>query len=227
MNIKIKAAGVYCLVGEDYDLVYHTLMKQLGENDLGSLFTERTPGHDYLQWELPGEGWISLTDADPLDAPVVRDALLKQKQAVLQRFGENRTMALNVLSVPDDSFVYFRPREDGRYDIRLTAWGYRYPERVPSIGGDGELKAKTATEPVSVTVINAGRPVPDAQVRLNGRLRPTGPDGILDIGELPVGYQFDIDLDDVHRHVTVTPGEGNIVLDITPPPAPEPIPGSS
>ena len=60
MNIKIKASGVSCLIGDDYDRVYATLKKQLGEGD-EQLFTERIPGHEYLQWELPGEGWNSLS----------------------------------------------------------------------------------------------------------------------------------------------------------------------
>jgi hypothetical protein len=108
MNIKIKSAGVFCLIGDDYDRVYATLKKQLGEGD-EQLFTERTPGHEYLQWELPGDGWIALSAGDPLMEQEVRKELLRRQQAVSSRFGKNQDMAQRILSVPDDSYVFTRP----------------------------------------------------------------------------------------------------------------------
>lgn len=64
MNIKIKASGVACMVGDDYDRVYKALVKSFGEGS-SNLFSKRVAGHEYLQWEIPGDGWRSLSEADP------------------------------------------------------------------------------------------------------------------------------------------------------------------
>lgn len=226
MNIKIKAAGVTCLVGEDYSRVYATLVKSLGP--LGAeLFTERVPGHEYLQWELPGEGWTSLGEADPLMAAEVREQLVQRKQEVADRFASNRLMAQRVLSVPDESFVYYRPKPDGGIEIRLTAWGYRYPERI--MGMDlGTARNNVQKETVTIRCIYDGQPAAEEEIRLNGFAKKTDAEGVYEIGELPVGYQFDIEGRDKKLHVVVTPGQGTITFDLgrpesEPEPEPEPV----
>ena len=214
MNIKIKSAGVACLIGDDYDRVYATLRKQLGEGD-EQLFTERTPGHEYLQWELPGDGWVSLSDADPIMLQEVKSELLRRQQSVVSRFGANQEMAQRVLSVPDNSFIYYKADENGHLVIRLAAWGYRYPERIKTQDLGGDVKPKEEVEHTSISVVYDGRPVAGKTFRINGFNRVTGLDGRLDIGDLPIGYQFDIDIDGQHRHITVMPGQGSITIDTT------------
>ena len=126
MNIKIKATDVTCYVPGDYDQVYQALQKHL-ESPLKELFSERSPGHDYLQWELQGNDWQCLADSDPITADVVRQELLRQKQLVENRFGQNRQMAQIVLSVPDDNFIFYKMDAEGQLQLRLAAWGYRKP----------------------------------------------------------------------------------------------------
>lgn len=214
MNIKIKSSGVYCLVGDDYDRVYHVLRNQFEDGNL-QLFTERIPGHEYLQWELPGDGWTALADADTLLAVDVRKELLSRQKAVSERFGTNQEMAQRVLSVPDDHYVFFKESSDGSLQIRLTAWGYRYPERVLGGAATGEIPGSTPKEVVSIHLLYDGKPMAGKPVRLNGRPRMTDSSGTIEIGDVPVGYQFDVDVNNVHRHVTVEKGEGNLVLDLT------------
>jgi len=226
MNIKIKAEGVACLVGDDYGRVYLTLKKHLGP--LGdSLFTERIPGHEYLQWELPGEGWRSLSGSDPLMEQEVRRLLKLRCQEVCDRFAANQDMAQRVLTVPDDSFVYYRPNEAGELEIRLTAWGYRYPERIQGAEVVGVNRPRGMNEEVLVKVIRDGEPVPGQAVLLNGFRRTTDEAGVYEIGKLPVGYQFDLQVEDKKQHVTVLPGQGTLLVDLTEPkpePEPEPVP---
>lgn len=213
MNIKIKSNGVWNLIGDSYDQVYATLLKKFSDDEL--IFTERVPGHDYLQWELPGDGWKQLSACDPLMSAEVRRELSNRKQAILAMFGSNQEMAQKILSVPDDSYVYYRANESGNLEIKLTVWGYRYPERVGGGGADGNAGQKDAMEHVTVKVVYDETPVPSKEIRLNGFKRTTGKDGIYDAGNLPVGYQFDLDVDDQHQHVTVQTGSGEIVVDIT------------
>ena len=214
MNIKIKSSGVYCLINEDYDRVYSALKNQFADS-LNQLFTERVPGYEYLQWELPGDGWVSIPDGDPIQAQEVKRLLLERQQAVCDRFGANQDMAQRVLAVPDDSYVYYKVDSDGSILIRLTAWGYRYPERIEGGNASAVLKPKGVTEPVVIRVVYDGVPYPDCTLRLNKLPRTTDAKGEIVIGDLPIGYQFDIDAGADHRHITVAAGEGVIVVDMT------------
>lgn len=214
MNVKIKSAGVSCLVGNDYDQVYSKLKKELGEGD-DLLFTERTPGHGYLQWELPGDGWESLAEGDPLMAQEVRKELDHRKQLVADRFGANRDFAMRLMTVPDDTYIYYKPDAAGRLIIKLTAWGYRYPERVGTGNISGIVKPKVATEHVVIRVEYDDQPVPGKDMTINGFRRFADLNGILDVGDLPVGYTFELEVGGRKESVTVEPGKGEIKIDLT------------
>lgn len=214
MNIKIKSTGVFCLVGDDYDKVFAVLRKQFGESD-EQLFAERIPGHGYLQWELPGDGWIALSKGDPLMELEVRKELSHRRQHIFAQFGNNQEMAQKVLSVPSDDYIYYKPDNAGRLLIRLTAWGYRYPERVQGGSAGGVVEPEIPKEHVSISLIYGGKPLSDKQLRLNGFLRTSNKNGIVEVGDLPVGYQFDVEVNSQKQHVTVTPGQGGIIIDLT------------
>lgn len=214
MNIKIKASGVYCLLGDDYGKVYTALKKQFGDGD-EQLFTERTPGHDYLQWELPGEGWTALSDCDPLMSQEVRKELYDRCQAISQKFGNNQATAQRILSVPDDSYVFYKADENGRLLIRLTAWGYRYPERVGGGDTSGTIIRKEATEHTVIKLIYDGKPMAWKEFKLNGYKRKVDDTGILDVGDLPIGYQFDVEIDERKQHITIEEGHGELCIDLT------------
>lgn len=211
MNIKIKSAGVFCLIGDDYDKVYVALKKQLGDGD-EQLFTERTPGHEYLQWELPGEGWLPLAQADLITAQEVRRELLHRQQMVAQRFGANQAMAQKILTVPDDNYVYYRQDPTRHLTIRLTAWGYRYPERIGNGPAIGDHVNNKETANVVIGVEKDGLPMVGQPLLLNGFSRTTDEQGLLKVGELPIGYQFDVEVEDERRHITVTSGMDKILF---------------
>ena len=213
MNVKIKDEA-YCIITEkNYDQVFAALQRQLGEKER-QLFAERAPGDTYLQWTLPGHGWIALSKGDPLMEQLVRKELAQLQQNVCAQFGKNQEMALKLLSVPSDDYIYYKPDGNGDLMIKLTAWGYRYPERV---GTDitGVIKPKPKTEHISISLVYNGVPVPNQALRLNGFSRTADGQGVLDVGDLPIGYQFDIEVGDERRHVTVMPGQGAITVDMT------------
>ena len=214
MNIKIKSNGVTCLVGEDYDRVFTALRNQLTDDD-GQIFSERIPGHEYLQWELPGDGWVPLSKGDPLMAQEVRQELHRRKQTISQKFGNNQEMAQKILSVPDDNYVYYKADTNGHLLIRLTAWGYRYPERVGGGGSTGVYTPKEKTVLVSIHVLYDNKPLTNKELFLNGFKRITDTSGIYHVGELPVGYKFEIKVDDKLQVVEVQVGQGDILIDAT------------
>lgn len=211
MNIKIKSASVFCLIGDDYDKVYVALRKQLGDGD-EQLFTERTPGHEYLQWELSGEGWLPLAQADLLTAQEVRRELLRRQQAVAQRFGTNQAMAQKILTVPDDNYIYYQQTPTGHLMIRLTAWGYRYPERVGGGSAIGDYVNNKETADVVIGVEKDGLPVVGQSFLLNGFSHTTDEQGLFKVGELPIGYQFDVEVEGERKHITVTSGMDKILF---------------
>lgn len=221
MNVKIKASGVYCLLGDDYERVYAALKKQLSPEE-GVMFSGRTPGFEYLQWELPGEGWESLAEADPLVAIAVRNRYNSLCDNIRNRFVTNKPLVDRILTIPDDSYIYYRNTAGG-FEIRLTAWGYKYPERILASDTSGEVDPEKATEKIRI-IIKAGiKPKANCAFTINDMPRQTDADGTFEVGELPVGYQFDIEVDGTRRHVIVTEGEGDITIEL-PAEEPEPLP---
>lgn len=214
MNIKIKATGIACMLGDDYDRVYTALTRQFGKGS-DCLFTERIAGHEYLQWVLPGDGWTALAQSDPIMGAQVREELKLRRQSVMGRFGANVDMANRVLTVPDDEYIYYKADAAGNIDIKFTAWGYRYPERVDGGNATGVITPNATTENVSVRIVNNGRPESGKVFKINDFKRVTGGGGMLCIGNLPIGYQFDIEVDGTKRHYEVTAGESIVEFDCT------------
>lgn len=213
MNVKIKDEA-YCIITENYEKVFVALQNKLGEKER-QLFAERAPGNTYLQWTLPGDGWIALSKGDPLMEQLVRKKLAQLQQNVCAQFGNNQEMALKLLSVPSDDYIYYKPDENGGLMIKLTAWGYRFPERIGTGGITGHITPDPKKEHISISLVYNGKPVPNQVLRLNGFSNTVNGQGVLDVGDLPVGYQFDIEVGDERRHVTVMPGEGEITIDMT------------
>ena len=215
MNIKIKANGVHCKIGDDYDRLYALLKSQFGDGP-EQIFSERIPGNDYLQWNLPGDGWKSLGDDDPIMAEEVRAELRKRKQTVRAQFGTNHQMADKVLSVPDENYVFYKSDNNGKLIIRLTAWGYMYPEKIGGGGATGlGTKPVEKADVVVRTLIN-GENVACDDVQVNGYNKTNEDDGLIHLGQLPVGYEFDIVVKGEKRHIMVQPGDNVLTFDITP-----------
>lgn len=214
MNIKIKSSGVSCLIKEDYDQVYNALKDQLGDSDL-MIFSERVAGYEYLQWMLPEDGWIALTEGDPLMAFEVRKELDRRKHMIMAKFGANHQMAKMIMTVPDDDYVYYKADKSGNLIIKLTAWGYRYPERIGTSDNYGVLSENDPKEHTVLEVIFDGQPMAGKTVLINGFAHNLDENGRYEIGDLPLGYEFDLTIDDELHHITVSKGKGSMVFDVT------------
>lgn len=210
MNIKIKASSLYSLIGNDYDRLWTALQTQFGSEE-EQIFAERTPGSGYIQWELPGEGWQALSESEPLKAAMVRKLLEERKNAVAAILPN--AIAKIVLTVPDDSYIWFKDSGSGEVLIRLTAWGYRYPEKIGGTGADGYVSSRDNLVEVAVKVTKGGQPCSEETVLLNGMVRQCGADGVFVIGALPAGYQFDLEVCGEKRHVVVSESNPIIAFD--------------
>ena len=214
MNVKINTSGIRSLLHEDNDSIYNAMKKQLSPKAF-SLFAERIPGHEYLQWALPGDGWESLSDADVVLAESVRQEYANKVQLVKKEFGAHGAMADKVLAVPDDGYVYYRVSDDGFVDVKLVAWGYQSVNKIK--GGSslvGVKKPKSEAE-VSLFICYDRQGLSNKSFRLNKLSKVSDAGGIFYVGMLPVGYQLDVDVDDTHKHFVVAPGANNFVVDCT------------
>ena len=120
------------------------------------------------------------------------------------------------MTVPDDSYVYYKADPSGRLLIRLTAWGYRYPERIGTGPAVSRTDPKAQTEHVTISLVYDGEPVPNNPFKMNGFLRSTDDNGIFEVGELPIGYELTIETDDgQQKQFIVTTGKGDIKIDVT------------
>ena len=214
MNIKIKANGVHCKIGDDYDRMYALLKKAFGDGP-DQIFSERIPGNDYLQWNLPGDGWTNLEDADPIMAEEVRKELQKRQKKVRAQFGTNKQMADKVLSVPDDKFIFYKPDTSGKLIIRMTGWGYMYPVVVGGGGGVADASLPVEKKPVTIKTFYNGKPEPCHNIKVNGYKKEADQKGVVDLGDLPVGYQFEVEVNGEKRTVTVQPDGNELRFDIT------------
>lgn len=210
MNIKIKASSLYSLIGNDYDRLWTALQTQFGSEE-EQIFAERTPGSGYIQWELPGEGWQALSESEPLTAAMVRKLLEERKNAVAAILPN--AIAKIVLTVPDDGYIWFKESDGGIVLIRMTAWGYRHPEKIGGTGADGYVPSRENLVEIAVKVTKGSQPCPDVTLLLNGMVRQCGADGMFVIGVLPVGYQFDLEVEGEKRHVMVSEDEPLIAFD--------------
>ena len=179
MNVKILTGGVFCLLGGDYEKAFIKLKKLTG--DCQGMFTERRAGANYLEWDLPGDGWKRLSECDPGNVAEVKHQLDERRQQVRQLFGENTKFADNVLTVPSEDHIFYRYEPDGKLSIALTAWGYRHPETIDSRAGDGKLKPKPEKGKVQIAFDWDGKHLPLVPFKLQDQLQSTNNDGVFDI----------------------------------------------
>ena len=218
MNIKIKADNVYALFDRNskvsYDQVYAILKKQLSDEDF--IFTKRTPGSGFLQWDLPGEGWMPLTQADPLVTSEVVAEKERRFRRIMEVFGSQHAIAQKVLSVPDDSYIFYRPSANGGIEVKITVWGYKYPEKVGGGGLTGKMPPKESTQEVAVSFIYDGKRLPAYDFRINGFARKTEADGLKILGKLPIGTSYEIETDNGHKvTITIVAGQRDYEIDVT------------
>ena len=216
MNNKIKATEVSCLIDGigDYDQVYNSLMASFPKDE-EMIFAERTPGHEFLQWNLPGNDWITLEDGDPIQTIDVKKELERRMQAIRAKFGNNQAVAEKLLSYPDDSYVFYKFEPSGKLLILITAWGYRHPVKIEGSGAGGILPLQETKEHTTLHLAYAGKPLANHDFVLNKMSRMTDGNGTYPIGDLPIGYEFEIELNGKKHKITIAEGKGDITIDAT------------
>lgn len=214
MNVKIKADGVFCPFEKRYEQLYSLLYEKIGTTS-DWMFTERKVGLGYLQWELPGEGWLQLASADPILQEEVRSELQTRKLSLIKKGIVDADNVNQILATPDDSYVYFKKTPNGAWEIKLTAWGYCYPVRINATDLSGLVDPMMEKQDFTLRMIYDGQPVANKNFELNGFGRCTDNDGELVIKKLPVGYELDVKVDGQMHHIVASKGVTLKEIDLT------------
>ena len=106
MNVKLKISEIEHLLDKKLseEMVYK-LLKPLADN-AGLIFSEVVPGVGYLQWDLPGTGWVSFADANDEQKAAVAQTY-KQRKAAMRSAMNGSPIEHAVFTVPSEKFIFF------------------------------------------------------------------------------------------------------------------------
>lgn len=145
----------------------------------------------------------------------IKHILHNRKLSIIKNGLVDENLIHQILSTPDDSFIYFKRAENGCWDIKLTAWGYCYPVRIKTGNISGLVEQEVPKQDIKLRITYDGKPLANKKFQLNEFERYTNEHGELDIEGLPVGYEFDINIDGQTRHVVITKGKDLEEFDFT------------
>ena len=224
MNVKLLINQVLPLIDRRISTaqVYKQLLPLAEQARL--FFAEPQTGVDYLQWSLPGTDWTSFPEGDESQKSIVAQ-VYKDRRATMTAALEGSPLKDIVLTVPSEEFIYFRPAGTD-WEIALTAWGFRYPDR-PATGELDTHIHRSAMQLVDIGFEWDSQRLPDYHFLLQGQPRLTSTDGLFHVdGPLPVGKSYKIELLDGRVFtLTVEQGKQEYIFNLgAPEPKPEPVP---
>lgn len=160
MDVRINGRDIYCSLKNndpDYDSVYHTLKEVMKGEDF--IFTQRNAGVNYLQWNLPQGQWKALDTADDIIFSMVIAYISDVKKKylrVLAGKGLEEHHIESIFTVPDNRFIYYIQEQNAVVAVKLTAWGYKYPQKITSRGVVIGVPTAPPKQPVFVKFIYDG-----------------------------------------------------------------------
>lgn len=214
MNIKLNLGEVRLLIDKKYPIGQISTQLQPIAKKAGIIFADHQVGAGYLQWSLQGNNWTSFSSGTDAQKSVVAQ-LYKDRKNKMQESLQGSLLKDLIFSVPSEDFIYFRQNGDN-WDIALTAWGYKYLDKVATTELD-ILISKKILQTVNVGFSWAGKTLSDFSFKLSGHSRITSSDGLFHIdGQLPVGSSYQIETQ-TGRDFTllVEKGKENYVFDLT------------
>lgn len=160
MKVRAKENEVIWVIGSKVNKgpqANYMLKSQLGE--FACSFVPMDVGAGYYTWELPGTGWIKLSQATPEDAVAVKRAFAEIKRSVGEKV-TNAAVLNSVFTVPNNDYIFFRQSAKGKLEIMVTAWGFKNHNKA--VGGPiTKVLVGKAAQKVSVGFTIAGELVPD------------------------------------------------------------------
>lgn len=191
MNIKLHLGEVVPLLDKHIsEKQVHQLLNPLAIQ-ANLLFPEVKSGSGYLQWDLPGNDWISFSDGNDNQKSSVAQAY-QQRKSILCSALKGSPFEMAIFTIPAEKFIYFRPQGDG-WEIAVAAWGYKYPNK-PSSGELDIYITKTVLQDVEIGFQWANELLPCFMFKLDGFSRCTQENGWFKMdGKLPVNNRYHIE----------------------------------
>lgn len=214
MNIKLQLGEVRLLIDKRFPIeqISHQLQPLAKQSNL--IFAEHQVGAGYLQWGLSGSDWTAFPNgSDEQKAIVVQ--IYKERKAQMQSFLHGSFLRDVIFSVPSEDFIFFR-QVGSNWEIALTAWGYKYPDKPAS----GELDiwvSKQDLQKVNIAFSRADQILPEISFKLSGHMRTTSSDGFMHVdGQLPVGSSYSVETLMGHSYtLIVEKGKSDYIFDLT------------
>lgn len=162
MKVKVNEMEVFWLL-KSFNINTGTHANNMLQTELGAdlavCFVAMQLGHHSYIWELPGDSWLKRSEA-PLHEVELVNTAYRNLQTAVRRKLTNERMANNLLSVPNDDFIYYQIEPSGNVRIMLTGWGFKNFQ-----GAQGGPIKKEWSEPetkqvVRIALMIAGKPVP-------------------------------------------------------------------
>ena len=214
MNIKLRVSEVIPVLDRRFaiDQVYKQIGTFAKQSQL--LFAEPQTGAGYLQWSLSGNDWTAFTKADDDTKSAVAQHYQQRRQQMFNAL-QGSPMRDAILTFPSEDFIYFRPSAGG-FDIAITGWGFKYPDRP----GGGELDTwikRSTLQMVNIAFSWDEQPLPNIAFRLAGQPRTTATDGFFRFDRpIPVGTSYPLELSTGEKFtLTVEQDRSDYIFDLT------------
>ena len=173
MNIKLQLSEVRLLIDKRFPIEQIGSQLQPIARQANLIFAEHQVGAGYLQWSLPGMDWNAFPNGSDEQKTIVAQ-IYKERKAQMQSALQGSFLKDIVFSVPSEEFIFFRQDGD-KWEIALTAWGYKYPDKPAS----GELDtwiSRQDLQNVKIAFAWADQYLPDFSFKLSGHTRITSSD---------------------------------------------------
>ena len=214
MNVKLNINEIIPLLGKGVSMEKLASQLQSKASEAGLLLPAPQAGAGYLQWTLPGAGWIPFSKAPESDKP----ALAQEHQRrcdILRSALEGSPAKDAIVQVPSEEYIFFRPA-GATWEMALVAWGYRFPDS-PGCKGLETWIVRKAVQDVCIAFLWDGEKLPNCPFKLNGFPRQTDASGMfIPDQQLYVGSDFTVQAAGVPAvKMVVEAGKRDYFLDLT------------
>lgn len=213
MNIKLRINEVINLLPQIAAEQLHKTLSPIAQT-VGVMLPPVKIGHGYYLWTLDGDNWESFTKLDTTQKAIIAE-LYQDKIDALNKHLAGSPLRDKVITIPSEDFIFMRPNGSS-YDIALTGWGYKYPNKAPIVSLDTWVK-HLDKETVRIGFKWEDDLLPHFPFILVGENRRTQENGwFLCDGKLPVGNTYKIStLNETCFNLVVEKDKQDYVYDLT------------
>lgn len=196
-DVKIDAQNLNKLTGafpisQIYDILENRLHPEL------NIFVKQKTGAGFYLWQISGDGWEKLSNADSVEAEDVRKRLAEIKEEVRSALADIPKLKVdNLFTTPGDECIFYKYEEDGNLCVRLVAWDYKAKRITPGVPvrvgvNNGPEKQKVVFEFTLDGLPSSGQEFAFKTYSGKKKRFRADEDGRFDIGLLRVGKEYEV-----------------------------------